>query len=256
MSIYIEVAADAASKAGSFLKKQFGIIKTIEQKVDKSLVTNLDKEAERIIIEIIRKSFPDHAIIGEESGTSKEKHQFTWVIDPLDGTHNYIRGISIYGVSIGIMKDDEYYGGAIYMPHDSSLYTAVKGLGAYKNGSRIFVTKCSTLAESTASFDSGLRNDVPRKVGFLGKLSERVFNVRMSGSSARNLTWLAEGCVDLVVEFDDHLWDFAAGVVLVREAGGMVTNHQGGGIDVDKGSYLATNGVLHNEIVTFAKSGV
>ena len=151
----------------------------------------------------------------------------------------------MYGVCIGLMRRDEFVAGVIYMPEGDEMYTAEQGGGAWKNGKRIHVSPCASLDECSLSYDSGCRSEVDKKIYFFGKFAPRVFNMRMSGSSARNLTFLAEGVVDLVVEFDDRLWDFAAGAVLVREAGGLITGHGNGPLEGDCSCYVASNGLLH-----------
>ena len=209
-------------------------------------MTGLDKEAERIIVTDLLSAFPSYGIIGEEGGKSAGIGEYTWVIDPLDGTHNYIRGIPVYGVSIGLMQGNEFVGGVIYMPTEDELYSAEKGGGSWKNGKRIRVSSFPSLSECSLSYDSDLlRTGAGNKIDCLRELAAKVFNIRMSGSSVRNLTFCAEGKVDAVIEFDDHIWDFAAGVTLVLEAGGKITDHQGGSPDRNRGCYIATNGHIH-----------
>jgi myo-inositol-1(or 4)-monophosphatase len=249
MADHLTVAADAARKAGEMLKAHFGSTANIEIKADRSLVTNHDKEAERIVIDMLQAAFPAYGIIGEEGGKSAGTGGYTWVIDPLDGTHNYIRGIPVYGVSIGLMEGREFVAGVIYMPAEGHLYTAEKGGGSWKDGKKIHVSDCSRLACCSLSYDSDLRAGPDKKTNFLKDLAPQIFNVRMSGSSVRNLTFCAEGNMDAVIEFGDRIWDFAAGVTLIREAGGKITNHDGGPLDGDRGCYLATNGHLHEAFI-------
>jgi len=235
------------------LKAHFGSIANIEKKADRSLVTNFDKEAERIVIDMLQAAFPAYGIIGEEGGESAGSPRYTggytWVIDPLDGTHNFIRGIPVYGVSIGLMQEKEFVAGVIYMPTEDHLYSAEKGGGSWKNGKKIHVSHCSPLEQCSLSYDSDLRTGPDKKNNCLKELASQIFNIRMSGSSVRNLTFCAEGKVDAVIEFDDRIWDFAAGVTLIREAGGKITDHQGGPPDGSRGCYLATNGHLHNSLL-------
>lgn len=253
MADHLTIAAKAARTAGEMLKAHFGRVAHIEKKTDRSLVTNLDKEAERIVIAMLQSAFPLYGIIGEEGGKSAEAPRntggYTWVIDPLDGTHNYIRGIPIYGVSIGLMQGKEFVAGVIYMPTEDHLYTAEKGGGSWKNGKKIHVSRCSLLEQCSLAYDSDLRTGPDRKIRCLKEFASQIFNIRMSGSSVRNLTYCAEGKVDAVVEFDDRIWDFAAGVTIIREAGGKITGHQGDTLDGTCGCYAATNGHLHDAVV-------
>lgn len=249
MPDHIAVASEAARIAGEMMKSRFGAFGNVEHKADRTLVTEVDKKSERIIMEALLSAFPDHGILGEEFGERAGSSAYTWIIDPLDGTHNYIRGIPVYGVSIGLRRGDEIVAGVIYLPTEDLLYCAEKGAGARRNGEPIRVSNCANMDECACTFDSGLRVNTERKVATLRKIASRVFNVRMSGSSARNLTFLAEGTVDMVVEFDDRAWDFAAGFSLVNEAGGRWTNHEGGPFGGDRTAYVATNGLLHSAAV-------
>ena len=141
----------------------------------------------------------------------------------MDGTHNFIRDINIFGVSIGILCDSEFVAGVIYMPKDDELYVSEKGSGAYKNGNRIRVSKTDNLKECSLSFDSSLRYQPDIMLKVLGELAMESFNVRMLGSSVRVLSYVAEGNLDYSVEFFDQPWDFAGGVCLIEEAGGKIT---------------------------------
>lgn len=245
MKDHLTVASEAARTAGAMLHSQFGKIATIERKKDRTLVTNLDKESERMIVDTLLSSFPDYGVIGEEGGKREGKGRYTWIIDPIDGTHNYIRCIPLYGVCIGLMRDTEIVAGVIYMPPESELYAAESGSGAFKNGRKIEVSSCSSLEESACSFDSVFRHEPRKIVAVLEKVATRVGDIRIMSSSARNLTLLAEGKIDLVIEFNDWIWDYAAGVAIIREAGGKVTNHQGGLEIGERGAYVASNGHLH-----------
>lgn len=247
MKDHLTVASEAARTAGEMLHSRFGNIATIERKKDRTLVTDLDKESERMIVDMLLGSFPDYGIIGEEGGKREGKGRYTWVIDPIDGTHNYIRCIPLYGVCIGLLRDTEIVAGVIYMPGESDLYAAEAGGGAFKNGRKISVSMCSSMEDSTCSFDSVFRRESPKMLAVFATFAGRVGNVRMTGSSARNLSLLAEGKIDIVVEFDDKIWDYAAGVAIIREAGGMVTNHQGGTQIGERGAYIASNGHMHPE---------
>lgn len=255
MGEILNVCLQAAQAAGDFLKVNFGKeIAAIETKPDHSLATNLDKEAERIISERIGKAFPDHGILGEE-GTSAEgspkgeEREYLWIIDPLDGTHNFIRGIELFGVSIGVVHRDEFIAGVIYLPVQGELYSAEKGKGAFKNGHPIRVSAVKQLEEATIIVDSNLREDQPIKFDALGKLAQKAFNIRILGSSVRNLTYLAEGKIDAIVEFNDKPWDFAGGTCILREAGGTITAFNGEPLHYTKNGYVAGNRFIHPQVL-------
>lgn len=251
MKEFLNVAIEAAREAGGFLLENFGQTKKIERKVDQSLVTEIDRESERIITKILRSSFPNHGIVGEE-GASREssgEDGYLWVVDPLDGTHNFVKGIGMCGVSIGLIRGEEFIAGVINLPSYGELYWAEKGAGAFKNGERIGVSAVNELRDCTVSYDSGMRSGADRKIDVLKKLAPEVLNVRMFGASVRNLTYLAEGKVDAVIEFDDKIWDFTGGAVIVLEAGGRITDHSGRPFSPQNNCYLASNGPIHDSLL-------
>jgi myo-inositol-1(or 4)-monophosphatase len=248
MSEILSVAVSAAKEAGDFLLHNFGKIASIERKKDKSLATNLDKEAEVMIVRQIRAKFPSHGIIGEEGGASNTDSDYVWVIDPLDGTHNFIRGINIFGVSIGIAYRDKFVAGAIYMPQEQEMYAGEAGSGAFKNDKKIHVSETRDLGESTISFDSSIRHAPEVMSMALRELAPKVFNVRMFGSSARILSYIAEGKLDLAVEFFDQPWDFAAGAAIVEAAGGKTISLKNKPLNFKDIGYMAANPYLFDEI--------
>lgn len=248
MSQIINIAVDAAKEAGKFLKDNFGKISSIESKGDRNLATNLDKEAEKIILDKIKTNFPDHGIIAEEGGKENADRDYLWIIDPLDGTHNYIRNISVFGASIGVVHKNEFVAGVIYMPMDDELYVAEKNNGAYKNNSKISVSSSSNLKECSISFDSSIRYSPAVMLKTLDKLASQVFNVRMFGSSARHLSYVAEGKLDFCVEFHDRPWDFAGGVCIIEEAGGRLSTLKGEALTYKSIGYIASNGLLHDKV--------
>ena len=223
----LHVGMEAAREAGALLRGSHRAALTVEAKEDSSLVTNVDREAERLIVSRIEAAFPGHDVIGEERERTARGSDHTWIIDPLDGTHNFIRGIETYGVSIGVRRGGGFLAGIIYIPELDEMYSAERGSGAWRNGERIRVSPRSQLSTTCIAFDSELRLETARKLRVLGELTPRVFSVRMFGSSARTLSHIAEGVLDGVIEFSDKLWDFAAGLVIVEEAGGRMTGFSG-----------------------------
>jgi len=248
MSEIIDTAVSAAKEAGVFLRDNFGNISKIERKGDRNFVTNLDKEAESMIINKIKDSFPGHGIIAEESGISGGDKDYLWIIDPLDGTHNFMRDVDIFGVSIGIVYKGKFIAGAIYMPVTDELYAAEKGSGAYKNGGKISVSENNNIRDCSISFDSSIRYSPEVMLKVLGELAREVFNVRMFGSSVRVLSYIAEGKLDAAVEFNDHPWDFAGGVCLIKEAGGKLCSLKGGKLTYETIGYIASNSFIHSTV--------
>lgn len=248
MKSIIDVASSAAREAGALLMEGFGGSRSIMSKADHSLVTDIDTAAEKLIADMIRSSFPSHRILAEEGSTGSPDGAYTWVIDPLDGTHNFIKGIKLFGVSIGVLAGQEFAAGVIYMPCDDELFVAEKGSGARRNGTPIAVSKCGALANCSLHLDSGLRTG-PEWLGKLYQdLGGRAFNARMLGSSARLFAYLAEGKLDAAVEFDDKVWDYAAGVCILSEAGGVITEISGKALTPASTNYVASNGLLQKEM--------
>jgi myo-inositol-1(or 4)-monophosphatase len=248
MSEILTTAVSAAQQAGMYLSRNFGHVKEVIQKGDRNLVTNVDRQAQEMIIGAIKKKFPGHGIIAEEGQSQDVDAQYLWIIDPLDGTHNYIRGVPIFGVSIGVVHKDRFVAGVIYMPVDDELYVAEQGNGAYKNGVSMKVSKHPDLKECSVSFDSGIRFNPKALLPILGEIADRSFNVRMFGSSARALSYVAEGKMDAAIEFEDQPWDCAAGICLIEQAGGIVTDLSGGRMTHKTIGYVATNGSIHSQV--------
>lgn len=248
MSNIMTVAIQAAQDAGAFLKDNFGKVKEVEVKRDASLATNVDRSAEQIIVGRIRTAFPTHNIMAEEGGESLRDAGYWWIIDPLDGTHNFIRGMEAFGVSVGVVNGDEFIAGVIYMPMSGELYAAEKGSGAYKNNNRIFVSKTADISRAFLSFDSTMRNVPDDYFAILRRVGKSVFSVRMTGSSVRVLSYLAEGKLDGTVEFFDHPWDFAGGVTILREAGGVLRGLDSGELKPRSTGYIGSNGLLQDAL--------
>lgn len=244
-SDFKDVGMLAAKRAGKILKENFGKVKKVSSKGNQQLVSNVDLEAEKTIIDTISKSFLDHSIMSEENSRLKES-EFRWIIDPLDGTHNFIKGIPIFGTSIALEYRKEVILGILYFPLSKRLYWAVKGKGTYLNDKKIHVSS-RPLAEATCVYDSSIRLNASSMLPVLGNLAAAVFNLRMFGSSAEHLALVAEGKIDLDIEFNDKAWDFAAGALLVKEAGGEFTDFKGKAWNADMPNYVASNGLIHKE---------
>lgn len=246
----MKVCEEAAREASRFLKENFRTELTVEHKIDSSLATNLDREAEDMIVHRIRRQFSGAKIIAEEreSGQPDDVDTF-WIIDPLDGTHNFIRGIRLFGVSIGVLRAGEFIAGAIAIPMEETLFLAERGSGATCNGERIFVNDIHSLSEATIAFDSSLYQNPAVMTSTLSRLTDRAFNLRIFGSSARVLSFLADGTIDGTVEYHDKIWDFAGGIAIAREAGALVTDISGGPFSMNSTGYIASSPGIHSELV-------
>jgi myo-inositol-1(or 4)-monophosphatase len=247
-----DLAITAAKEAGKILIESFGKIKRVDTKGVRDLVSNVDIASEKKIIEIIKTQYPDHGILCEESVGHETGSDYKWIIDPLDGTHNYIYGITTYGISIALEYKGELILGLVYIPPSDEMYLAEKGKGAYLNGERIHVSD-RNLEEAMVIFDSTLHTDRADRIKFLDVLVDKAFGLRISGSAARNLTYIASGCADLIVEYGDKPWDFAAGGLLLEEAGGKLTTLDGEKWSPYIQGYLASNNKFHDQILKLIK---
>lgn len=250
---FLKVAKQAALEAGKVIKKYSG--KYGEENIkggDKSnFATIADTEAENVIIKILTSSFPTHNIIAEESGIKNKKSEYTWVIDPLDGTIVFKAGLPFFVVSIGLMKDNVPIIGVIYQVLTDELYFAQKGKGAYLNSEKIKVSQTNDMEEVMLAADFGHNKGRQIKFNnFVAPLMNKVSYVYSLGSDAFLMALLAKGIFD-VFATDAYVWDFVAGAVIVREAGGKVTNFEGNEPDWSKErlSIVASNGAIHDQIL-------
>ncbi|MBI3211299.1 MAG: inositol monophosphatase [Simkania negevensis] len=247
------VATLAALKAGEMLKGSYGTEMKVESKQGKrDLVTEWDRKAEAVIIELIKSHFPEHGFLAEESGASGEnKEGLIWIIDPLDGTVNFANKIPIFSVSIAVAFQSEILAGVVYHPLLHELFIAEKGQGAYLNGKKINVTKGAVL--DSAILATGLPYNVhenPLKClelfTYFAKLG---IPLRRCGSAALDLSYVAAGRFDGFWEVTLNPWDYAAGKLLIEEAGGMVTNFDGEELQkIGQGPILASNGMIHKQL--------
>jgi myo-inositol-1(or 4)-monophosphatase len=250
----LNVAIDAAVEAGKFLKYNIGKIKNIERKKgeETNLVTEIDKQSEALIINKIHEHFPSHAILGEESGTHENESEYRWIIDPLDGTTNYTHGLPIYCVTIGIEHKGEIIAGVIYDPNAKELFTAEKGKGAFLNGMQMKVSLHSTLINSllVTGFPYNVKENPYHVVDHFKNFLPVAQGVRRLGSAALDLAYIACGRMDGYWEVFLNPWDKAAGILMVKEAGGTVTNFLGDRNDIlYNPNTLASNGLIHDAML-------
>lgn len=250
MNPLVNIAIDAVRSAGRIISKasERPDLVSISRKEAFAVVTNIDHEAERKIIQTIRKAYPQHAILAEESGLSGE-HEVTWIIDPLDGTTNFVHGLPHYCVSIGIKVKQRLEHGVIYDPLRDELFVASAGKGAQLNGRKIRCQPQLTL-EGAFLGVSHLYRDAAQ-VSRLHALETSTSGIRRSGSAALDLAYVAAGRLDGFLAEHLRLWDFAAGVVLVREAGGLVSDFSGQENDFEQGQLVTANPKLFKHLLQF-----
>ncbi len=254
--LFLEVAVDAATRAGELLRSSFGALRQISYKGSATnLVTEMDRQAEALIVESIRRRFPDHAILAEESGPREGSTGHRWIVDPLDGTTNYAHGVPIFAVSIALEVDGRLELGVIVDPIRAERFTARRAGGAFRNGEAISVSATPTVQEGVLStgYPYDIRSSEDTNLPEHGALTRRCRSMRAIGSAVLSLAWVAAGRFDAYWEPRLGAWDVAAGALLVEEAGGRVTHMNGGPLDVAFASILASNGRIHAEILETLK---
>src|SRR5262249_6153342 len=240
---------ELAREAGALLMSFFGKV-SIEYKGDVDLVTQADRAAEKMIVERIRKQWPDHDLIGEEGSRRETGSAFPWYIDPLDGTTNCAHGYPVFCVAIALEHKGERIAGVVFDPTRNEMFAAEKGSGAQLNGKPAHVSSTPRLKESLVAtgFPSHKRHKNPN-INFYHQITLRSHGVRRAGSAALDLCYLSCGRIDAYWEFNLNSWDTAAGALLVQEAGGKVTNFTGGPFNIDSREVLGSNTLLHGELL-------
>jgi myo-inositol-1(or 4)-monophosphatase len=249
---FLEVAVDAATRAGDLLRSRFGALREISYKGSATnLVTEMDGEAEALIVESICRRFPDHAILAEEGGARQGSTGHRWIVDPLDGTTNYAHGVPIFAVSIALEVEGRLELGVIVDPSRDERFTARRGEGAFRNGEPISVSETSSVEEAVLStgYPYDIRSSEDTNLPEHGALTRRCRSMRAIGSAVLSLAWVAAGRFDAYWEPRLGAWDVAAGALLVEEAGGRVTHMTGGPLDLAFASILASNSRVHAEIL-------
>ena len=244
-----KVATLAIKKAGKVSLENFRKETKVREKEFKELVSNVDLKSEEIIIHEIKKNFPDHGITSEELGTEGGQEDYTWIIDPLDGTHNYIYGQPAFGISIALAHEREVIMGLIYMPFYDELFYAEKNNGAYCNRRQIRVSNRDKLSEAYILYDPQLHK---RKDMFdnLRRVSRKSFTLRIIGCAVSDASSVATGRADARVWHNTKITDVAAGTLLVKEAGGKVTDFSGNPYKLGNTEVLASNGKIHDELIS------
>jgi myo-inositol-1(or 4)-monophosphatase len=247
-----DVAVEAALKAGAFLRARFGEQHQVTYKGSPTnLVTEMDRAAERIILEAIAARFPEHGVLAEESGARRGRAPHRWIVDPLDGTTNYAHGLPIYGVSVALELDGRLAVGVVYDPSREECFVAERGRGASLNGARLRVSATPALAESLlgTSYPNDLSAAPQDNLAEHAALMRRCRSVRALGSAVLGLAAVAAGRLDGYWEQRLGAWDVAAGALLIREAGGTVTAVDGGALDLAAPTIAASNGPIHSELI-------
>ena len=248
---YLETAVEIARESGAllcqFLERRIGF----QLKGEFDLVTEADRSSERLVVERLRSHFPTHNIVAEEGGGHQSASEYCWYVDPLDGTTNFAHGFPMFNVTLGLACAGEVIAGVVYDPVRQEIFAAERGAGAYLNNRRIRVSTAARVADSLAStgFPSRKRHHNVN-IHFYYQLAMASHGVRRTGSAAIDLAYVSCGRLDFFWEFGLKPWDMAAGTLLVREAGGQVSDMRGAPHTVaGSETLLADNGLLHGEVI-------
>ncbi len=251
MKAFESAARLAADRAGGILKRRWhehGRVDVKSSAID--LVTDVDRACEEAILDVIRSSFPDHAVLAEESGALGE-HEFLWLVDPLDGTTNFAHGYPHVAVSIALQRRSETILGLVYDPIREEVFVARRGGGAFLNDRALQVSATKSLDSSllASGFPYDRREHADFYLGFFADCMQRVQGIRRSGSAALDLCYVACGRLDGFWEWKLRPWDTAAAALIVGEAGGQVSDFRGGSFDLYGEQTLASNGRLHTALI-------
>ncbi len=253
LSANLNVMEKACKKASKLLIRDFGEIEKLQvsKKGPGDFVTNSDKRTEKIIINELSLARPDYSFLAEESGLSEKNTEFKWIIDPIDGTTNFLHGIPYFAISIGLEKNKEIICGMIFNPITNEMFYAEKGKGAYLNNSRIRVSSRKNIDECVLLTGGPILSYKNKEIFFkeYESVSRKVAATRKFGSSALDLAYLASGRCDGVWERNLNYWDIAAGIIIVKEAGGTVTDFKGGNKYIEDRNLLATNSKIDKDLI-------
>jgi myo-inositol-1(or 4)-monophosphatase len=250
---YLEAASEIAQDAGKILREEMERPPTISYKSEFDLVTQADRRSEALIVSRLERYFPEHAVAAEEGTGRDTASEYRWHVDPLDGTTNFAHGYPCFCVSMALARKKELLLGVIYNPIYNELFTAARGEGATFNGKKIYCSRIDALNRSLlcTGFPNHNRQANPN-FHFYWDFTLRSHGVRRDGSAALDLAFVAMGRYESFWEFGLNPWDVAAGIVLVEEAGGKITDMQGQPYSLGGPALLASNGLIHEEMVRVA----
>ena len=253
----LNIAVKAARRAGNIINRaslQLDQL-AVQTKSPNDFVTEIDQAAEAAIIEVLRDAYPDHGILAEESGQSGDS-EYQWIIDPIDGTTNFIHGFPQYAISIALAKNDVIEQAVIFDPTRNELFTATKGRGAFLNDRRIRVSKRTRLAESLIGTGFPFRefDNVDMYLAMFKDLTQKTAGIRRPGAASLDLAYVACGRTDGFWELGLQPWDMAAGVLLVQEAGGLVSDLAGEGAYLETGNIVAGTPKVFGQLLPIIQS--
>ncbi len=251
-SEYIDFAIKLAKKAGKIQMSYFGKLKSIQSKsTNIDLLSNADIESERYIVSEIKNKYPTHSIITEESSNIIQSSDYKWIIDPLDGTTNFVHSLPIFAVSIALMKNNKTICGVVYNPAADKCFHALKDNGAFLNNDSISTTSCNTLSDSLLVTGFPYTHDIKYNMLFtiFKDFYDSTRGVRRLGAAALDLCFVAMGRFDGFYEYGLNSWDICAGSLIVQEAGGIVCDWDGNKVNYNGTRILASNKNINNEMI-------
>ncbi|HAX43796.1 MAG: inositol monophosphatase [Bryobacteraceae bacterium] len=250
MAHYLETATDIAREAGSLLAHFYERRIGFELKGDFDLVTEADRQSEALVVERLKSHFPSHAVLGEEGGLREAGTEYRWYVDPLDGTTNFAHGFPMFNVTLGLERKGEMICGVVFDPVRQEMFAAERGGGAFLNGRRIQVSKAGRIEEAllATGFPSRKRHE-NINVHFFHQAAMQTHGVRRAGAAALDLAYVSCGRLDGFWEFGLNPWDMAAGLLLVEEAGGRVSDMTGGAASLTGEHVAASNGAIHEGLL-------
>jgi len=252
MTTFLETAIEAARLGGKILMESLGDLETkqVQRKQEFDFVTQVDHRSEQAIVKLIRERHPEHSILAEESGIKEEEQDYLWSIDPLDGTKNYIHGFPVFAVSIALQLKNELQVGVVFDPLRNELFHAEKDNGAFLNNDPIKVSETTDFSECllATGFPFRAKQLTEQYLDTFKELFYQVSDFRRAGAAAIDLAYVACGRLDGFWELMLNPWDTAAGVLLIEEAGGKVTDLWGGSTHLKKGHIVASNRLIHEQI--------
>jgi myo-inositol-1(or 4)-monophosphatase len=256
MKELMNFATCLAKEAGSLLKQRFNQKHEILYKGDINLVTEADKMSEDLMIELIGKNYPDHGILSEESPAIIGINQLRWIIDPLDGTTNYAHRYPVFCISIALEDKGAIILGVVYDPMREEMFTAARGQGAFLNGNKIAVSNVNKISRSllATGFPYDIRQSEENNLNYFSSMATKAQAIRRAGAAALDIAYVASGRFDGFWELKLMPWDMAAGVLLVTEAGGKITNIFGEKWNINSPNILVSNGLIHDQMASVLKS--
>jgi len=251
MNTYLSFTLAVAREAGELLKSKLNDRHTIEFKGEINIVTEVDRMSEALILSAIRRQYPGHDVLAEESSATHNGSSFRWIIDPLDGTTNYAHGYPVFCVSIALEIEGDICLGVVFNPMLDEMFVAEKGGGAYLNSRNLSVSKTAILSHSllATGFPYDIRENENNNISYFTEMARKVQAIRRAGSAALDLAYVAAGRFDGFWELKLMPWDTAAGCLLVQEAGGLITDLSGLPFHLQSPHVIASNGRLHQDMI-------